>query len=225
MNDLESLGGYLRSKREEKGLSVEDVSQELCLRRSVIEDIESGIAHEKIPYVYFSGYVRAYARLLGCEEDVIPFISHLKPKIPNREIEASYLRREKGSWGGQRIFLYALIALVIAFLFLAEKRIGQKDARLKEQRTIQAVIAPSEPSFSTKRQLVIMCHERTWISVILDGKEKKEFMLNPQDVIVLNANEGFDLIIGNAGGVKLILDGRDVNFSGKSGEVKKLKLY
>jgi archaellum component FlaG (FlaF/FlaG flagellin family) len=49
-------------------------------------------------------------------------------------------------------------------------------------------------------------------------------MLNPQDIIILNAKETYDLLIGNAGGVKLILDGKDIQLTGISGEVKRIKL-
>jgi hypothetical protein len=71
---------------------------------------------------------------------------------------------------------------------------------------------------------MITCQERTWVSVVIDDTEKKEFMLNPQDIIILNAKEKYDLLIGNAGGVRLILNGNDVQFTGGSGEVKRIKL-
>ncbi len=86
--------------------------------------------------------------------------------------------------------------------------------------------AESAPAVDTSpsKKLMITCQERTWVSVVIDDIEKKEFMLNPQDIIILNAKATYDLLIGNAGGVKLILDGNDVQFSGMSGEVKRIKL-
>ena len=79
-------------------------------------------------------------------------------------------------------------------------------------------------AMSEPKRLMITCHERTWISAVIDGNEKKEFMLSPHEIIVLNAKERFGLLIGNAGGVKLILNGKDTEFSGKSGEVKRIDL-
>jgi hypothetical protein len=49
-------------------------------------------------------------------------------------------------------------------------------------------------------------------------------MLNPEEMVVLNARDNFDLLIGNAGGVKLNLNGKEVEFTGKSGEVKRVKV-
>ncbi|HEX2965519.1 MAG TPA: DUF4115 domain-containing protein [Syntrophorhabdaceae bacterium] len=74
------------------------------------------------------------------------------------------------------------------------------------------------------KKLMISCQERTWVSVVIDDNEKKEFMLNPEEIVILNARSNYDLLIGNAAGVKLILDGKDVEVSGMSGEVKRVKL-
>jgi hypothetical protein len=82
----------------------------------------------------------------------------------------------------------------------------------------------SSAVISDGKKLMITCRERTWVSVVIDDAEKKEFMLNAQEMIVLHAKERFDLLIGNAGGVNLFLNGKDMEFTGKSGEVKRIKL-
>jgi len=115
-----------------------------------------------------------------------------------------------------------IIAGIVVFFF-AEKKMGEKRIPPREEAKIETTSVSEVPPLIEKK-LLITCHERTWISVIVDGKEKKEFMLNPKDVLVLNAKEGFDLLIGNAGGIKLFLNGKDLGFSGKSGEVKRLKI-
>ncbi len=49
-------------------------------------------------------------------------------------------------------------------------------------------------------------------------------MLNREEVVVLSAKESFDLLIGNAAGVKLFYNGKDIDFTGESGEVKRVNL-
>ena len=49
-------------------------------------------------------------------------------------------------------------------------------------------------------------------------------MLNPEEVVMFTAKNYFDLLIGNAGGVTLLMNGQETGFSGKSGEVKRVKL-
>lgn len=74
------------------------------------------------------------------------------------------------------------------------------------------------------KKLTIACQERTWVRIIIDGTETKEFMLNPEEVVMLNAKDRFDILIGNAAGVKLIYNGKDVGLTGQAGEVKHINL-
>lgn len=222
MNDFESIGGYLRSKREEKGISIEDVSEELCLRSGIIDQIETGKACGKIPDVYLSGYIKQYARFLGCEREIGSWIEDLRKK-DKQNYESQTVQKEKRSFNLRRFLVYAIILLVLGIFFFTERGRREKEITVRQETPIQSTSVTD--SFLIEKKLVIACHERTWISVIVDGKERKEFMLNPRDVVVLNAKEGFDLLIGNAGGVKLVLNGKELEALGSSGEVRKLKLY
>ena len=62
------------------------------------------------------------------------------------------------------------------------------------------------------------------MKIVVDGQEEKEFMLNPEETIKLEAKDNFDLLVGNAAGVKLFLNGIDTGFSGEEGEVKHVRL-
>jgi cytoskeletal protein RodZ len=84
--------------------------------------------------------------------------------------------------------------------------------------------AQGEKRVLETKKLMIACQERTWVRIMIDDSEKKEFMMNPEEVVVLNAKEKFDLLIGNAGGVKLFYNGKDVGFTGETGEVKRVNL-
>lgn len=59
-----SLGQKLQRKRIESGLSLEDVAQELHLSVGVIQAIEED-DNNRFPAVFFEGYLKAYANLLG----------------------------------------------------------------------------------------------------------------------------------------------------------------
>jgi cytoskeleton protein RodZ len=121
---------------------------------------------------------------------------------------------------------------VIGFFILSQINKEQKTTAQIQyaERTSKNIIEKIDSEMksageaSDAKKLMIICQERTWVSVVIDDTEKKEFMLNPQDIIILNAKETYDLLIGNAGGVKLILDGKDVQSTGVSGEVKRIKL-
>jgi hypothetical protein len=80
----------------------------------------------------------------------------------------------------------------------------------------------SDKVYVEAKKLMIACQQRTWVRIVIDGSEKKEFMMNPEEVVVINGKEGFDLLIGNAGGVKLFYNGKDTGFEGEEGEVKRI---
>ncbi len=72
--------------------------------------------------------------------------------------------------------------------------------------------------------LVINAIERTWIKASIDDKEPFEVLLKEGEKVSWEAEKGFLLLIGNAGGVNLVLDGREMGVPGESGEVLTLKL-
>jgi cytoskeleton protein RodZ len=72
--------------------------------------------------------------------------------------------------------------------------------------------------------LKLLASDTTWISVTSDGTNKKEVLLKPGESITFQANNGFSLKIGNAGGVKVIFDGKEMENIGGKGQVVKFNL-
>ena len=66
--------------------------------------------------------------------------------------------------------------------------------------------------------------ENTWVKVIMDEKESSEYALSSGDTIELEASNGYNLLIGNAGGIKLTLNDKAVFIPGESGEVVTMHL-
>jgi cytoskeleton protein RodZ len=67
--------------------------------------------------------------------------------------------------------------------------------------------------------LVVRAQEVTWLSVRADEKDAREVLLQPEQVARFEAQTGFRVIVGNAGGVTLSLDGTPLPPLGRSGEV------
>ena len=67
--------------------------------------------------------------------------------------------------------------------------------------------------------LLIQAIDRSWISVVIDNGVTKEFSLRPDDKVSLDAENFFVLNIGNAGGIKITLNGKPVGPFGKKGEI------
>ncbi len=266
--NLNIIGQLLKEKREEKLLSVEFVSKNLCLQKLIIKSIEEGNL-ELLPHiVYVKGYIRIYAELLGISDKINLLLAEkqslkdikqadnmisegqnnkdkifesvfltnfkkfsnlkLKNKIRNKidkTIKVSYSQKKIS----KAMFIYPGIIVLILGIFIFYSMQENKLMTSKLEKAIQVTNNENDnqrniPDMIDTKKLMITCHERTWISTIIDNTEKKEFMLNPQEIVMFSAKEKFDLLIGNAGGVKLILNGKDTGFSGESGEVKRVTL-
>ena len=75
------------------------------------------------------------------------------------------------------------------------------------------------PSGAAGHILIVRAQEATWLSVRADQKDPREVLLQPEQVARFEAQTGFRVIVGNAGGVTLSLDGTLLPPLGRSGEV------
>jgi cytoskeleton protein RodZ len=83
--------------------------------------------------------------------------------------------------------------------------------------------APAE-SREPMLALELEATEPTWIKVISDGGTPQEFSLQPGDHEILKARDGFNLLVGNAGGIRIVFNGKPIPVIGKSGQVATIQL-
>lgn len=244
--ELDKIGKILRKKREEKGLSIADISETLFYRKSIIRAIESG-DWDSLPHiVYVKGYVRKYSELLDIVEEIDPFIKEniQEASNPDKDEVADVYEPKKALEINmpregvfkipkipKAVFFYASIIIVIIGFFVFDLIYKERKITSKVENAVRvsnSVMTKEEnnlmPQVVDTKKLMITCHERTWISVIIDGTEKKELMLKPEEVVILNAKDRFDLLVGNAGGIKIFLNGKDTEFKGEKGQVKRITL-
>lgn len=167
------------------------------------------------------------------------------PTVPLGKIRSLY---EKKDGLRRKILINLLIGIVIILggIILFSKRnineepIKQGDALSSQNSTPPApdLAAPataltpavnaSTPEINEKSpvsppllRLTIQAVERSWVSAVVDDGVTKEFSLHPEDKITIEAEKRFLLNIGNAGGVKLTLNGKPLGPYGKKGEIVK----
>ncbi len=75
-----------------------------------------------------------------------------------------------------------------------------------------------------QRRLEIKALANTWIRVEPDGGPAEELMMVPGDVRVFSAKEAFRLQTGNAGGIRVWFDGRELQVLGKTNQTLALTL-
>jgi cytoskeleton protein RodZ len=84
------------------------------------------------------------------------------------------------------------------------------------------VLAPSE----TAPRIVIelRAFEDTWMQLSIDEGPSEEILLHPGEVISRHGVDNIDMKIGNAGGVELLYNGKDMGRPGESGKVVHLSI-
>ncbi|WP_157989890.1 cytoskeleton protein RodZ [Candidatus Erwinia haradaeae] len=67
-NNMNSTGERLRNARENLGLTQKNIADRLCLKISIIRDIEEDNLPTSLASTFLRGYIRSYARLVRIPE-------------------------------------------------------------------------------------------------------------------------------------------------------------
>jgi len=89
----------------------------------------------------------------------------------------------------------------------------------QEESSPSVSSAPLQPGQHT---LIIIALAECWVHSNADGTDTRQFSLRKGDTFALTFSTSLQLKLGNAGGVKLRLDGRELGAPGAAGQVKTL---
>ena len=170
----------------------------------------------------------------------------LKPSI---KIDLTYIKRAVPSMITRKSLLaaVAVIAAVLVVIVIGYSDKPVPDAPVaadtqlvpakssegdkKEKITVEEIKVTSEKKkdqvekkISGALVLQIIAEEVTWASVSIDGGEYKESLLRAGEAVTIRAEDRFNLKIGNAGGTKLVLNGKELGRLGPHGKVVNIKL-
>jgi len=79
-------------------------------------------------------------------------------------------------------------------------------------------------SSETKLRMEVVATETCWISVDVDGRPSSRRLMEPGEEQVFNALERLSILVGNAGGVHLKINGKPTKPLGDPGEVIKMNI-
>ncbi|MBW2569130.1 MAG: helix-turn-helix domain-containing protein [Deltaproteobacteria bacterium] len=242
-----SFGRYLKAKRIEKGITLEEVSRETRIRMDNLLLIEKE-EHDKLPAeVFMRGFLRAYAKAIDADEEeaVRRYVSSLHVSRKIARSEADFVRLSTKSWAHLFMFLGMLVCIIAVSVFMMSAIHGRPRTDFKaNQQQIEDVVVKtnheavikSPPDVvhdstcvesvvvSEKILLRVLAVEETWLKVIIDSRDSMEYSLQPGNSLKLEASYGFNLLIGNAAGVKLTLNDNPVEVPGKRGQVVNIEL-
>jgi cytoskeletal protein RodZ len=240
-------GEILKKRREELKKDLKDIAHILKIRYDYLKAIEED-DFDRLPVpVYTRGYIRGYANFLNIDPE--PIIKAYNEKISPPVVEKPTMppENEKKESKKTRYLALAVIMFVIAAGYVAFSILPKKP-EISRQKISPIAPAkpplpvqqpqPEQPSQEIQKETIpakkiealkehtleISATDTTWLLVNIDNVESKEMLLKKGDSATLTAKEGFSLKIGNAGGIKIISDGKDIGFLGEQGQVVNLNL-
>ena len=245
---MPALGERFRAAREARGLSLSDVAEQIRIRSVYLSAIEDENWSAIGAPVYARGFLRTYARFLGLDPEetvaefneqapaAAPAAAHAAP-MPS---SADYLGTERPSRNlSPLIWIASLVAVVlVAFVIYNALTLHQGT------RVAAVAVASSEPSSEPSAEpsgapasespaaspsppavagdgphsIQLTLSSPSWLRVTVDGNVSMEGTF-PAGTVKLFHGKSAVLRIGNAGGVQVSVDGKNLGTLGSAGDV------
>jgi hypothetical protein len=238
-----SFGGYLQAVRAERGIGLEEVAEETRIALSTLKAIEAEDFDRLPPDVFLRGFLRTFAKTVGA--DPAEAVRRYDARLRMLQRSAGAVPAPRSARQGLGRKLAAALTLLAGLM--AVTLVGYRYWGQGPQEAVPAPLAvnadseaaPSTaaatplPSEAAKRPpipgipkhvLTVSAQEEIWVKVSIDQGTPSEHTLKAGAQIKLEGQSGFNLLIGNAGGTRLNLDGKPVQVPGKRGEVVNLHL-
>jgi len=237
---MESLGEYLRKERERRQRSLRDLSEETRIPLRFLQALEEDRPEELPGAAFARGFLILYARALGLDEEAVQrrFQGQFKKTrlfessgLPPEILKPTFpLEPPRRSWGVRWYVLGAAVlagAVFLAFFFSRSQELPEPP---RVSRSVPEPAAPSAtrvPDREPRGPAVLRLEaiEATWLEVRLDGHPPREAYLKPGETVSWKVQERIRLTLGNAGGVRITWDGKDLGTPGRRGEVLRDLLF
>lgn len=239
---MPSFGARLKREREQRGVTLEDISVSTKINTRMLQAIEEDHFEQLPGGIFNKGFVRAYARQLRLDEDEIigQYLQasgeEAAPVLPEViEIPAAHRPSADRPRSGLSWQIFAALVLLTLVGIGGLRYYSQRDQRAQSQPSATAAPIPPQASMAVtktptspapsaptagKFTVIIKAREDCWLSVTADGRQVFEGTLaGPSEKSV--AADGHVVIkAGNIGAVDLFFDGKKLPLQGDYGEVK-----
>jgi cytoskeletal protein RodZ len=239
-----SFGRYLHAVRIAKRISLDQVAEETRIAVRSLEAIDREDPLGLPPDVFLKGFLRAYARAVGADGDeAVRRYDAYRMMTCRMEDAGRQPERARSGLRWKMLAVLVLLILLILGSILAWQWLSRPPIATAPSAAAPAAVAPeAQPVESARNQpaplptlqpappaapphiLTVSATEKTWLKVVTDQGIPAEYNLKAGEQLKLEARSTFNLLIGNAGGVKLNLNNKPVNVPGKRGEVVNLHL-
>ena len=241
----------LRSARESQGRAMSEIADELCITQRYLHALESDDLSNLPGTFFYKSFVRQYAAILGvpikklqpgldaiAADDAAPAIQNEagtqkagRAKAPIRVldplVEASNRYFSNGKIGVPIAALAAVLVVCSTFYGWWNRPPNQAPSThvgpVLPQSASPGVDVTTTPDGIKHVVLNLSATESTWLSISSEGKQIFSGILEPSQTKTLTATDAAKMIIGNAGGVAVRMNGKDLGHLGGRGQVRTIR--
>ena len=233
-----TIGGTLVRARQEAGLTVTQVAARTRIRETVINAIERDDYTLCGGNFYARGHIRSIARVAGIDPEpligeyddahggspqAIPARQAFEPETPVR-----FRERRAPNWSA---------AMVVALVLVALYGIVRVATGHDQHRSVERAAAPAtaKPAVRPTRSAAVVPAPRkdvtvrvkakraSWLNVHdAKGKELFSGIIRAGQTEEWKSKKRIRLLIGNGGGVRVTVNGKDIGSPGETGQVIRL---
>lgn len=245
-------GEIFKKKREELGIDIKEASDILKIGSEYLSAIENDVFDRLPVAVYTIGYIRCYAKYLDVDAGpvIANFTSHLSSPKPSTIIPvSSSMRRAPGYIYAVLAFLAGSLFFV-GYVYTSKHRAsdlpvenirisgtekkplqttppnaGAVTLRTSKDNVVQKgrlTVAGQPPESKRKHHLIIIASDTVWVQIRYENGKLEEMLLRSGMSKDWSFSDTAVLKIGNAGGLALKFDGKDLGVPGKHGQVLSL---
>jgi cytoskeletal protein RodZ len=232
MSDHQSLGGVIRSTRENSGYSFSDLEQATKIPKYILKDIEQDKFDSAGGNTYARGHIRTLAKFLKADSE--KWLSRFEEQ--NSEIDRSMsdlliennvtpAQPEKRNISYKTLGIAAGIVVVLTIAVPALMSFTNSSDSSSSTNSNQSGAPSSAVATKTSEVVVTISgvSDKSWVGIqdaagvqVFSGRiaiGQSQTFSNPQQL---------NVIIGNAGAVNLKVNGKDLGTPGAIGEVVRL---
>jgi cytoskeletal protein RodZ len=239
------FGVFLKSQREARGISLQQVAQRTNIQPEILARLEVERLDQLPEPVYIKGFVKAYAEAIGVDPQEAVLRYERRDAAHRQALSARQIRGRRRLI--RRILLVAALVggvtlAVAAFLPPAPQEAAKRSAAPAvetsaetapvqagqgDQRTgpAQADTAPKGNTAAGQPLILtaVGLKEAT-LKIIVDGKRPKVYRLEVDTRLEIEARREFNILVDDARAVTLYLNGQSVSVPGREGQQVTLQL-
>ncbi|MGH2656604.1 MAG: helix-turn-helix domain-containing protein [Actinomycetota bacterium] len=227
-----SVGERLHQARTDRGLSLDRVAEDTKIDRSCLEALERDLPpHDHHGGIYARIFLREYARYLGLNARPLVESYRITHPQPDRPLIGgpSPIERRPSRWLGRGLVGASIVTLAALTGINVRQDVPQEainEGALRGMGPRPAASAsppPASPSPTEEPRRIRLVLRVTgapaWVRVIRGERVLLEETLEPWSVQRFQAPRRLHLVLGNAGAVRLEVNGEPLAVPADSGQV------